>query len=130
MNDQHLSWDGIQLIWVVLGILGAAVGINNMPPMSKRQCWSALCSGVIFAGYGPQWVDYAYVHWTPDWFNATHGDLPSFMLGSIAFVCGVGGLFLVPGIMTFWKDPRGTFLAFWRALVEVRTGRRDDGGAQ
>lgn len=123
MADQRWSWEGIQLIWVVLGIFGAALGIGSMPPMSARQCWTALGSGIVFAGLGPQWADHTYIHWLPTWVNPTHTPMPDFMLGSIAFICGVGGLFLIPLIIAFWRDPRGFFVS---AIQLITTSRKGD----
>lgn len=125
MDDQHWSWEGIQLIWVVLGIFGAAMGIGAMPPMTKKQCWTALGSGVFFASYGPQWMNYGFIHWVPAWINAGHDPMPSFMLGSVAFVCGVGGLFLIPGILAFWRDPKGTVLDIWRAVTTLNRAPKE-----
>lgn len=125
MDEQHWSWGGIQLIWVVLGILGAAMGIGSMPPMSTKQCWVALGSGVFFASYGPQWASYAFVHWIPAWLNPAHDPMPSFMTGSVAFFCGVGGLFLIPGVIAFWKNPREFVRDVWGAIT---TSRSKEGG--
>lgn len=123
MDEQRLSWGGIQLIWVVLGILGALLGIGSMPPMSNRQCWVALGSALVFSSYGPQWAAFIFAHWLPEWMNPAHAPMPSFMLGSVAFVCGVGGLFLVPGIITVWKDPRGALRDLIEYLTRPRGGK-------
>jgi hypothetical protein len=125
MEHQRWSWEGIQLIWVVLGILGAALGIGSMPPMSKKQCWTALGSGCIFAGLGPQWLNHAYMYWFPTWINPAKTEMPGFMLGSFAFVCGVGGLFLIPAIVAFWKDPRGFLVSIVEFVTTARARKGD-----
>lgn len=125
-RENTLSWEGVQLVWVVLGLFGAALGIGAMPPMTKKQCWTAMGSGLVFAGLGPQWVNYAYMFWTPAWLNSEHTALPSFMTGSTAFVCGVGGMFLVPGIIAFWRDPRAFVIALWEFIRLATRGPRPE----
>lgn len=113
---EKLSWEGIELIWVVLGLLGAFLGISRMPPMTKGQIISAYISGIFFSTQAPLWLDWAYVRWTPLWMNPEHAHLPAFMNNGFAFFFGIGGLFIVPGFIVFWqafgKDP-------WSAVARV-----------
>lgn len=119
-DETKLSWEGIQLVWVVLGLFGAALGVGTLPPMTTRQCWVALGSGLVFAAYGPLWVNHAFQHWVPAWANPTQAAVPSFMLGSAAFICGVGGMFLVPAILSFWRDPRAFAVRAWEFIKLAR----------
>jgi hypothetical protein len=125
MAETNLSWEGIQLVWVIMGVIGAALGIGAMPKMSNRECWVALGSGLVFSGYGPQWANHAYVHWA-GWVNPAHDPMPNFMLGSVAFVCGVGGLFLIPAILAFYRDPRGFISKVLQLIKGVKVPPLED----
>lgn len=104
-DPDGLSWQGIELIWVVMGFIGAALGIGSMPPMSRRQMWVAFLSGLFFAAMAPQWADWGFQQWA--WANPMHEPMPRFMGNTLAFFFGVGGMFLVPGMIAFWRDPWG-----------------------
>jgi hypothetical protein len=116
-GDGKFSWEGIQLMWVVLGFIGAALGISRMPPMTKRDLFFSLFSGVVCAAFAPQWT----AHFYRQSFGA---DIPVFMNNTVAFVLGIGGMFIVPGLIVFWqgfsKDPWGAVMK----IVDVVRGRR------
>lgn len=101
------SWEGIELIWVVLGFLGAALGVSRMPPMNKWQLMSSLVSGIVLASQAPQWAAFFYLKWTG-------AAIPAFMNNTVAFFFGIGGMFIVPGVIVFWqefgKDPWGAIM--------------------
>lgn len=121
---EKIQWEGIQLIWVVMGIFGAAIGLGSLPRMTRKQLWTAVASGIVFSAMAPQWANHAYVHWLPTWVNASGAPLPSFMSGTIAFVFGIGGMFIVPGIIVFWQgfstDPWGWFHKLMDAINRAR----------
>lgn len=118
MQDK-IQWEGIQLIWVVLGIFGAAIGLGSMPKMNRPQLWTAVASGIVCSAMAPQWGNHIYKYWL-----ASGSDLPSFMTGTIAFVFGIGGMFIVPGIIVFWQgfqeNPWGWFNKIMDAINRVR----------
>jgi hypothetical protein len=120
MADDRLSWEGIQLVWIVLGLFGAALGIGSLPEMSKKQCWVALGSGLVFSAYGPMWIAWGVNHWV------TAEPMPPFMLSSTAFICGVGGMFLVPTIISFWQDPRAFLVHAWGVIRGVKNLKGGD----
>lgn len=115
MSDSKWSWEGIQLLWPILGLIGAALGIGSLPPMTHRQLWTALLSGVVAAALAPQWAAHIYLRW----FGA---EIPPFMNNTIAFFFGVGGMFIVPAVIVFWKTMRDNPFA----LIDWLRGR---GGA-
>lgn len=106
MNDK-LSWEGIQLIWVVLGLVGAALGIGSMPRMTKQQLWFALGSGVACAALAPGAIP-EFIAW---WRVAPVVPLPGMIANVLAFVFGIGGMFVVPTLIKIFKavqeDPLG-----------------------
>lgn len=99
MNDGKWSWEGIDLIWVVLGFLGAALGISRMPPMNKWQLFTSLIAGIVISALAPQVLILI-------WPNA-----PAVLKNITAFFFGIGGMFIVPGAIVFWQgfatDPWG-----------------------
>lgn len=116
MSDDKLTWEGIDLIWVILGFLGAALGLSRMPPMNKWQLFTALISGVVFAAFAPQIL---LLIWAA----------PPVIRNITAFVFGIGGMFIVPGIIVFWQafatDPWGWFTRILDIIDRVRKGARE-----
>lgn len=108
-----LSWEGIELMWVVLGLIGASLGISRMPTMTKRDLSFSLLSGVVCAAFAPQWAAHFYHVYMG-------AEIPVFMNNTVAFIFGIGGMFLVPGVIVFWqafsKDPWGAVMKLVNAL--------------
>lgn len=108
MNEsgRGLSWEGIQLVWVILGFIGAALGIGSMPTMTRKQLITAMLSGLVAAALAPQWAAHLYGRWFgPE-------PIPPFMNNTIAFFFGIGGMFIVPGAIVFWQNFRNNPLGF------------------
>lgn len=91
MSDQRLAWEGVDLIWVIFGLLGSALGISRMPPMNRWQLAMSLVSGVVIAALAPQIMVLV-------WPSA-----PDVIKSVTAFIFGIGGMFIVPGIVVFWQ---------------------------
>lgn len=108
MNDSRFSWEGIHVIWIILGLIGAALGIGSMPPMSKKQLWTAIGAGFTCAILGP-WLIPEAVAW---WRNAaTATPLPLPVSSALAFFFGIGGMFIVPGAIVFWTTVKSNPMA-------------------
>lgn len=103
-GEKILASEGIDLIWIVLGFVGAALGIAYMPKMEKPQLLAALVAGVACAMLATPLVDAIFVNWAPTWMNATHDHLPHIINNAFAFFFGIGGMFIVPGIIVFWRS--------------------------
>ena len=121
MSDGKFSWEGIDLIWVILGFLGSALGISRMPPMNKWQLFTALIAGVVISAMAPQVLILA-------WPTA-----PDVVKNITAFFFGIGGMFIVPGAVVFWQgfatDPWGWVTRILDLIDRVRRtppARRDD----
>lgn len=95
-EDTGLVWEGIKLIWVVMGFIGAALGVSTLPPMGPKQLFFAATSGIVCAAFAPQWAGFMYLRWMGD-------PIPAFMNNTIAFIFGIGGMFIVPGLITLWR---------------------------
>jgi hypothetical protein len=108
VNDKW-SWEGIQLIWVVFGLVGAALGIASMPKMSNRQLWVALVAGVVCASLGPGLL-VELLSW---WRERPAVPLPTAVGNGLAFFLGIGGMFIVPGAIRFWQVVQDNPLGFW-----------------
>ncbi len=91
---------GIKVVWLVFGFFGAALGVRYSPPMTKADALTALVAGVVCAGFGPPLLT--------TWFS---WHMPPIVDNAIAFVCGICGMFVVPGILNvgraFVADPVG-----------------------
>jgi hypothetical protein len=99
VNDKF-SWEGISLLWVLLGFIGAALGIGSMPEMTKKQLWTALGSGVVCAALAPSVVP-ELIGW---WRVAPVVPLPGPIGNLLAFFFGIGGMFIVPGCIVMWSS--------------------------
>lgn len=110
---EKLTWEGIDLIWVVLGFVGAALGIAYMPKMEKSQLTAALLAGIMCAALGTPLADAAYISMAPQWMNVDHGHLPKIINNAMAFFLGIGGMFIIPGVIVFWRyGARNPFVIF------------------
>ena len=103
-------WNGFELITAVLGFVGAALGISYSPPMSKKEMFAALLAGVVCAVLGPALVMQIYA-------------LPVIVNNAFAFIFGIGGMFIVPGLLALW---RGFATNPWSFIDRIR-GRSDGG---
>ena len=107
---KDFNWQDFELITAVLGFIGAALGISYSPPMSKKEMFAALLGGVVCAVLGPQLVMQIYT-------------LPPIVNNALAFIFGIGGMFIVPGLLSFW---RGFAVDPWGWLDKLR-GQKDRG---
>lgn len=87
---KELSWQGFELLTAVLGFIGAALGISYSPPMTKKEMFAALLAGVVCAVLGPQLAMQIYT-------------LPPIVNNALAFIFGIGGMFIVPGLLAIWR---------------------------
>lgn len=84
-------WNGFELITAVLGFIGAALGISYSPPMTKKEMFAALLAGVVCAVLGPSLLMQLYT-------------LPPIVNNALAFIFGIGGMFIVPGLLALWRS--------------------------
>lgn len=123
MKDDGLSFEGIRLITIILGFVGAALGISYTRQMSKRDQWAALLSGVAMCMLIPQA--------SSDWWHSHYNEEMSPAINNIvAFLSGLFGMFIVPGLLVigekFKTNP-------WWVIDWVRGFRKNDdqsGGGQ
>lgn len=105
---------GIKVVWLVFGFIGAALGVRYSPPMTKADALTALLAGVVCSGFGPPLLN-AWIGW----------HLPPIVENLIAWVAGICGMFVVPGILnmgrSFAADPL-EFIAKARAWVAGKGG--------
>lgn len=102
---------GVKLVSLVFAFLGAALGITYTPEMTKRLAFAALLSGMLCGSFGPEVVNY---------FLAT--PLRPVLNNAIAVIFGIGGMFIIPGLMTFW---RGFGTDPWGWLDKLRGIKKD-----
>jgi hypothetical protein len=97
--SEKFSWEGIQLLWIILGLLGAALGIGAMPQMTRKQLWTALGAGAVCAMLAPGAIP-ELLGW---WRNTPAVALPGAVGNLVAFVFGIGGIYFVAGIVAVFK---------------------------
>lgn len=84
---------GVKVVTLVCAFIGAALGISYRPQVTPRVAIAALVSGVVFGGYAPSLIEFA--------FNLK---MPITISHMAAVVCGIGGIFVVPGIIAIWQS--------------------------
>jgi hypothetical protein len=98
------GWAGFELIAGVLGFIGAALGISYSPPMTKREMFAALLAGLVCGVLGPQLIAHVYA-------------MPPIVNNALAFIFGLGGMFIVPGLLAMW---RGFAVDPWSFIDRIR----------
>lgn len=104
----RMSWEGISLVSVVLGFVGAVLGVSYMPPMSKKQLAAALVAGVVCAALAPGFASEAIAWWR----EKPVVPLPGAFNNVLAFVCGIGGMFIVPTVIVLFKSAHDNPMGF------------------
>lgn len=92
MNDGFEAMSGIKIVSLVFAFIGAALGISYTPEMTKRTAFAALLSGVVCGALGPE-----LIAWGFGW------KVPLLINNIFSFICGIGGMFIVPGILMAWR---------------------------
>lgn len=112
-GDTFETLSGVKVVALVFGCIGALLGISYSPPMSKQTAFAAIIAGIVCGGLGPQLLSWAF-----GW------HLPVVADNAIAFISGVMGMFIVPGILVVGRniaaDP-------WSVIDRLRgIAKRDD----
>lgn len=115
------TFTGVKLVALVCGFVGGALGVIYTPQITPRMAVGACIAAVVCGGFAP-----AALEWG---FNTR---FPTVVTGIIGVVFGVGGMFIVPGLITAWKefsaDP-AAFIKKWREIFASFVGG-GKGGAQ
>lgn len=107
---------GIKVVSLVFGFIGAALGVRYSPTMSKADALTALVAGVVCSGFGPPLLS-AWFGW----------HMPPVVDNAIAFVSGIFGMFVVPGILNVGRSFVADPIAF---ITKARATLAGKGGAQ
>ena len=104
--------DGLAIMPTVL--VGAALGISYTADITKRTAFAALIAGVACGALGPELIAWAF-NWK----------LPIIINNIFALICGIGGMYVVPGLLTVW---RGFASDPWAFLDRLRgISKKGDG---
>lgn len=105
---RDVEFYGIQLVSLVLGAAGAVLGISYTPKMTKREMFAAMIAGLACAALFPQLAAHYFA-------------LPAVLNNVLAFIFGIGGMFIVPGVLALWRgfanDP-------WAFIDRLRSGKK------
>lgn len=100
MGDGFETLSGVKVVSLVFAFIGAALGISYTPEMTKRTGFAALIAGIVCGALGPE-----LIAWGFNW------KLPIIINNIFAVICGIGGMFIIPGFIIAWqgfaKDPFG-----------------------
>lgn len=86
---------GVKVVSLVFAFVGAALGIGYTPEITKRAAFAALVAGVTCGALGPEAVAWALGK-----------PLPLIANNALAVVFGIGGMFIVPGVIRVWAQFR------------------------
>ena len=92
MGDGFESLSGVKVVSLVFAFIGAALGISYTPDMTKRTAFAALIAGIVCGALGPELIAWAF-NWK----------LPVLINNIFALLCGVGGMFIIPGVIVAWR---------------------------
>lgn len=84
---------GVKVVTLVCALIGGALGISYTPNITPRIAISALFAAIVCGGFGPGLLEWGF-NWR----------LPSVVSNMIAVIFGIGGIFIVPGIIAAWQD--------------------------
>ena len=115
MNETFETITGVKVVALVFGFIGAALGISYTPEITKRTAFAALIAGVVCGALGPEGVQALFAN-----------PLPMVIKNVVALICGLGGMFIVPGLLIAWKGFATDPWAFIDRLRGLRGG--DKGG--
>lgn len=94
---------GITLFMLVFGVMGAILGVAYSPQLTGRQMVIAVIAGLACAMIFPQIA--AAVGEQLAWKFLTVAPVKN----GLAFLFGIGGMVIVPGLLNawteFWRDP-------------------------
>jgi len=100
---EKMSWAGIELAAIVFALVGAALGVSYSPEMTKRQMSAAVLAGLACGALLPELVASVY-------------NMPAIAKNGLAFVFGIGGMFIVPGVIALWRGFANDPWAFFDRL--------------
>lgn len=93
MGDGFETLSGVKVVSLVFAAIGAALGISYTPDMSKRTAFAALVSGIVCGALGPE-----LLAWGFGW------KLPILINNVFALICGIGGMYIIPGLILAWRE--------------------------
>lgn len=109
MDDilRALADAGVSAATLVFGAVGAALGIAYTPAMTRREMLAALLAGLACSAILPQLIA-QWIHLNPVANNA------------LSFLFGIGGMFIVPGLLAAWAGFRTDPWAFIDRLRGIK----------
>lgn len=109
---------GLSLATLFFAVLGGGLGVAYSPPMTRGQVLAALGSAILCGGLGPEVVQ---VFWP----------LPPILKNVLAAIFGIGGMFIVPGLIVAWRgfstDP-WAFVDRLRGIAKPPSSNNPPGG--
>lgn len=84
---------GVKVVTLVCAFIGAALGISYTPQVTPRLAIGALVAGIVCGGFGPGLIEWGFGL-----------ELPLVISQMVAVVFGIGGIFIIPGIITGWQE--------------------------
>lgn len=121
MQTAFEAFAGVKIVSLVFACIGAALGITYTKEMTKRTALAAMLAGICSGGLGPEFISWSLAI-----------PLPAVVNNVLALVCGIGGMFIVPGILKIWQgfsdDPWQFFDRFRSAFGKSKSGNDGNSG--
>ncbi len=114
---QNAGIVGVTFASMVIGFIGAVLGVSYVPEMSKKQMFAALLAGLCCAAF----ITPVATHWYAIYFAAP---TPQFLENGAAFLLGISGMYIVPGFLSISRAFRDNPLGF----IDRLRGRTPPGG--
>jgi len=111
VNEGFETMSGVKIVSLVFAFIGAALGISYTPDMTKRTAFAALIAGIVCGALGPE-----LIAWGFNW------KLPILINNIFALICGIGGMFIIPGLIVAWRGFAADPWAFVDRLRGVQKG--------
>lgn len=115
-NILERSVGGVSLLSLVFGFVGAALGISHLPPMTRKEMFFAFGSGVACAGLLPELL-IIFLEEAFGWKGLANVVKLGAVKSSLAFVLGILGMFIIPGLIVVGQEWRIDPVATWKWLT-------------
>lgn len=93
------TWGDIKLMHIIMGTAGAGVTLWFVEGFRMRVLGATVTCGIVCAAVFTPGIEYAWMHLFVD---TPRKEIPNVVENVIAFMLGVGGMSIIPGITNWW----------------------------
>lgn len=111
MNETIETMAGVKVVTMVFAIIGGLLGISYSPQITARAAFAACLSALVCGSLLPSAVG-KYFGW----------EMSQLTSNGFAVIFGIGGMFIVPGILALWKAFAADPVGFLKKFVGATKG--------